>query len=180
MLCITKTRVLERYAQLLQFSLNEVDQASVEQLLMLRVDFTEILLVQKANQPHTKFRNIVVFIDKQAYCLLFREGELQPQSELLIGATFRFRFLVLIVQTESLYVLLVPVRVILLIVPMTIHTMSIHVVVIIISVIASLVVVIVPLVPHMATVSSHRFVHWIIESVRVFFIEIACVMHLRL
>ena len=178
MLCITKTRVLEWYAQLLQFSLDEVDKASVEQLLMLRVDFAKILLVQKANQPHTKFRNIVILIDKQAYCLLFREGELQPQSKLLIGATFRFRFLVLIVQTESLYVLLVPVRVILFIVPMTIHTMSIHVVVIIISVIASLVVVIVPLVPHMATVSSHRFVHWIIESVRVFLIEIACVMHL--
>ena len=93
MLCITKTRVFEWYAQLLQFSLDEVDQASVEQLLMLRVDFAKILLVQKANQPHTKFRNIVVFIDKQAYCLLFREGELQPQSELLIGATFRIRFL---------------------------------------------------------------------------------------
>ena len=45
MLCITKTRVLERYAQLLQFSLDEVDQASVEQLLMLRVDFAKILLV---------------------------------------------------------------------------------------------------------------------------------------
>lgn len=84
----------------------------------------------------------------------------------------------LIVQTERLNVLFVSVRVILLIVPMTIHTVSIHVVVIIISVIAPLVVVIVPLVPHMATVSSHRFVHWIIESVRIFFIEIACVMHL--
>ena len=74
MLCITQTRVLERYTQFLQFSLNEVDKASVEQLLMLRVDFTEILLVQKTNQSHTKFCNIVVFVDKQAYCLLFRES----------------------------------------------------------------------------------------------------------
>ena len=84
----------------------------------------------------------------------------------------------LIVQTECLYVLFVSVRVILLIVPMTIHSVSVHVVVIIISVIASLIVVIVTLVSHVATISSHRFVHWLIESVRIFLIEIACVMNL--
>ena len=67
--------MLERYAQLLQFSLNEVDQASVEQLLMFRVDFAKILLVQETNQSHTEFSDIVVFIYKQPYCLLFRESE---------------------------------------------------------------------------------------------------------
>ena len=84
----------------------------------------------------------------------------------------------LIVQTERLYVLFISVGVVLLIVPMTIHAVSVHVVVIIISVIASLIVIVVPLVPHVATISSHRFVHWLIESVRIFFIKIACVMDL--
>ena len=60
---------------------------------------------------------------------------------------------------------------------MTIHSVSVHVVVIIISVIAPLIVVIVPLVSHVATISSHRFVHWLIESVRIFLIEITCELH---
>ena len=45
--------MLERYAQLYQFSLDEVNQASVEQLLVLRVDLAKILLVQETDQPHT-------------------------------------------------------------------------------------------------------------------------------
>ena len=68
--------MLERYAELYQFSLDEVNQASVEQLLMFRVDFAEILLIQETNQSHTEFSDIVVFIDKQAYSLLFRKSEL--------------------------------------------------------------------------------------------------------
>ena len=39
--------MFERNTQLLQFRLYEVDYASVEQLLVIRMDFDKILLVQE-------------------------------------------------------------------------------------------------------------------------------------
>ena len=44
--------MLERNIQFLQFRLYEIDYASVEQLLVIGMDFNKILLVEKVQKPH--------------------------------------------------------------------------------------------------------------------------------
>ena len=44
--------MLKRNTQLLQFRFYEVDYASVEQLLVIRMNFNKILLVEKVQKPH--------------------------------------------------------------------------------------------------------------------------------
>ena len=101
--------MLERNSELLHLRLDEVDQASVEQLLMIWVDLTQVVLIQETQQTHRKLIDIVVLIDHQPYGLLLSQCKLQAQSQLLIGTPLCLALLVLIVETECLDILLVPV-----------------------------------------------------------------------
>ena len=85
----------------------------------------------------------------------------------------------LVVETESLDIFFASIRIILFILPVTIHAVSIHVIVIVVSIIASLIVILIALATHIVTtISSHRFIHGIIEGIWIFLVEISSVMNL--
>ena len=85
----------------------------------------------------------------------------------------------LVVETESLDIFFASVRIILLILPVAIHAVSIHVIIIIVSIAASLIIILIALTSHVMTpISTHRFIHGIIEGIWIFLVEISSVVYL--